>query len=150
MPNPSGGWLPSLMQIVRQRLIALEVSLNGKRVCIAGADDLAVADDQHLCCGKLGKKTVPLRPDETGGEIHYSVGGLTSRPDPEKDVYLRWKSIAPLQVGDVVQVKILETDKADRASSTQRAKRRPGEPTGSRQRRVRAAVSKRKSVARRA
>lgn len=130
-------------------MIAFEVSLNGKRVCIAGAEDLAVLTTNVSAVGKLGKKTVPLRPDETGGEIHYSVGGLTSRLDPEKDVHLRWKSVAALKVGDVVQVKILETDKADCASSRENAKRRTGEPSGFRQRRGRAAVSKRKSVARR-
>ncbi len=105
-------------------MIALEVSLNGKRVCIAGADDLAVLSAHVTACGKLGEKTVPARPDETTGEIHYSVGGLTARPDPENDVHVGWKSIAPLRVGDVIQVKILETDKVDRATSRTKAKRK--------------------------
>jgi hypothetical protein len=131
-------------------MIALEVTLNGKRVCVAGAEDLAVLTTSVSAVGKLGKKTIPARPDETGGEIHYSVGGLTARPDPERDVHLRWKSVAPLHVGDVIQVRILETDKADRARSRLKAKPRSGEPTGSRQCRVHAAVSKRKSKARRA
>ena len=55
-------------------MIALEVSLNGKRVCIAGAEDLAVLTTSVTAVGKLGRKTVPARPDETGGQIHYSVG----------------------------------------------------------------------------
>src|SRR6185369_17699 len=85
-------------------MIGLKVSLNGKQVCVAGADDLAVLNAIVTASGKLGNKTVPARPDDTTGEIFYSVGGLTARPDPTKDVHMRWKSIAPLQVGDVIQV----------------------------------------------
>ena len=105
-------------------MIALEVKRNGKRVCIAGADDLAVLSAHVTAVGKLGKKTIPARPDETTGEIHYSVGGLTSRPDPDKDVHLNWKSIAPLKVGDVIEVRILETEKVDRATSRTKAKKK--------------------------
>ena len=104
-------------------MIALEVSLNGKRVCIAGAEDLSVLSAHVTASGKLGKKTVPSRTDETTGEIFCAVGGHTSRPDRSKDVHLRWQSITPLKIGDVIQVKILETDKADRAKSRTKAKR---------------------------
>jgi hypothetical protein len=105
-------------------MIALEVRKNGKRVCIAGADDLAVLSAHVTACGKLGKKTVPARPDDTTGEIHYSVGGLTARPDPKKDVHMNWKSVAPLRVGDVIEVRILDTEKVDRATSRTKAKRK--------------------------
>jgi hypothetical protein len=105
-------------------MIALEVRKNGKRVCVAGADDLAVLTTCVSAVGKLGKKTVPARPDETTGEIHYHVGGLTSRPDPDKDVHLKWKSVAPLKIGDVIEIRILETKKVDRASSRTKAKRK--------------------------
>jgi hypothetical protein len=105
-------------------MIALEVKLNGKRVCIAGADDLAVLSAHVTACGKLGKNTVPARPDDTTGEIHYTVGGLTARPDPKKDVHFKWKSVAPLRIGDVIEVRILETEKIDRATSRTKAKRR--------------------------
>jgi len=104
-----------------RRMIALEVSLNGKRVCVAGADDLAVLSAHVTACGKLGRKTVPARPDETTGEIHYSVRGLTARPDAKKDVHLIWKSIASLRVGDIIQVRALETDKADPPKSKTKA-----------------------------
>lgn len=105
-------------------MIAFEVKLNGKRVCIAGADDLGVLTTDVTAVGKLGQKTVPARPDDTTGEIHYSIGGLTSRPDPDKDVHVRWKSVAPLKVGDVIEVRILETEKVDRAESRSKAKRK--------------------------
>jgi hypothetical protein len=76
--------------------------------------------------GKLGRKTVPARPGDARGEIFYSVGGLTARPDPGKDVHVRWKSVAPLKVGDVVQVKVLDVKKADRAKSRKKVVRKRG------------------------
>ena len=103
-------------------MIAFEVSLNGKRICTAGADDLGVLSTIVSACGKLGKNSVPYRPDETSGEVHFSVSGLTSRSNPKKDVHLRWKSIAPLAIGDVVLVKVVQTEKVDRAKSRTRAK----------------------------
>jgi hypothetical protein len=96
-------------------MIAFEVTLNGKRICIAGAEDLAVLTTVISAGGKLGKKTAPPRPGESSYDIYYSVGGLTGRPDPKKDVHLRWKSVVPLNVGDVVQVRILKTKKVNRA-----------------------------------
>jgi hypothetical protein len=89
-------------------MIALEVSLNGKRVCIAGADDCGVLTATVAAVGKLGKATVPARPGQAA-DIHYNVGGLTSRNDPKKDVHFRWKSAAPLSLGDTIQVKVVET-----------------------------------------
>ena len=105
-------------------MIAFEVRVNGKRICIAGAEDLAVLTAHVTASGKLGAKTMPARSDDTKGEVFYSVGGLTARPDPNNDVQVRWKSISPLRVGDVVQVKVLEVKKADRARSRTKAVRK--------------------------
>ena len=105
-------------------MIALEVTLNGKRICIAGAEDLSVLSTIISAGGKLGKKTVPPRPGDETFDIYYSVGGLTSRPDPTKDVHVRWKSVEPLKVGDVIQVRILETEKVDRPRSRKKAERK--------------------------
>lgn len=104
-------------------MIAFEVLLNGKRICVAGAEDLSVLSTTITAAGKLGTKTVPRRPDETF-DIHYHVGGLTSRPDPTKDVHVRWKSVEPLMVGDVLEVRVIETSKADRARSRKKAERK--------------------------
>jgi hypothetical protein len=105
-------------------MIAFEVSVNGKRVCTAGADDLGVLSAIISACGKLGKRTISARPDETSGDVHYSVGGLTSRRDSRKDVHVRWKSVAPLQIGDVVKVGVVETHKVDRPKIRTKAKRK--------------------------
>jgi hypothetical protein len=105
-------------------MIALEVTLNGRRICVAGAEDLSVLSTIVSAGGKLGKRTVPPRPGDETFDIYYSVGGLTSRLDPAKDVHVNWKSVAPLKVGDVIQVRILETRKVDRAKSRKNAERR--------------------------
>jgi hypothetical protein len=107
----------------RYTMIALEIRLNGKRVCIAGAEDLAVLTANVTASGRLGKKTVPARPGESR-DVFYHVGGLTARTDPKKDVHLRWKSIAPLKIGDVIQVKILETQNVDPPTSRTSARRK--------------------------
>lgn len=103
-------------------MIAFEVSLNGKRVCVAGADDLSVLCAVISAGGKLGRKTVSPRANEKTRYVEYSVGGLTSRPDPRKDVHLRWKSLSPLKVGDVLEVRVIETKKVDRAISRTKAR----------------------------
>jgi hypothetical protein len=106
-------------------MIAFEVKLNGKRICIAGAEDLCVLSANISASGKLGLKTVPARPDdESARDLFYSVGELTRRPDPKKDVHLRWKSVAPLRVGDILEVRVLQVGKADRPKSRIKAERR--------------------------
>jgi hypothetical protein len=106
-------------------MIAFEVTLNGKRVCVAGTDDLSVLSTIISASGKLGSKTVPPRATDTTRHIEYSIGGLTSRPDAKKDVHLTWKSLAPLKVGDLIEVKVVETTKVDRAVSRAKARKIP-------------------------
>jgi hypothetical protein len=103
-------------------MIAFKVKVNGKRICVAGAEDLMVLAAHVTAVGELGKKTVAARPDE-GYEIGYSVGGLTSRAKPKADVHLRWGPRAPLKIGDIVQVQVVETTKPDRPKSRTKASR---------------------------
>ncbi|SRR5260370_41819779 len=108
-------------------MIAFEVKLNGKRICIAGAEDLCVLSANIAAAGILGVKTVPAGRDHNSApDFFYSVGGLTRRPNPKKDVHVRWKSVAPLRVGDMLEVKVVVVRKADRPKSRERAERRPG------------------------
>src|SRR6478752_5568900 len=106
-------------------MIAFEVILNGKRICTAGAEDLYVLTADMTAAGKLGKKTVyEGLPDDTLPEVqlHYSVGGLTRRRNPEKDVHLTWKSVRRLRVGDSLEVRVVEVRKADQPKSQVSAK----------------------------
>ena len=145
----SGGCSRPVGFVFAKPMIALEVKLNGKRVCIAGAEDLCVLGASVSAVGKLGKKTVPARPDESA-DLFYSVGGLTSRLPPRANAHVNWQSVTPLKIGDTIEVRIIETNRADRARSRRKAKPQNGEPSGSRQRRVEAQVGKRRPVARRA
>jgi hypothetical protein len=112
-----------------KRMIALEVKFNGKPVCIAGAEDLCVLTANINAVGKLGARTVPAeRDNDSSPDLFYSVHGLTRRRDPEKDVHLRWTSITPLRLGDSVEVKVVEVEKADRPKSRQKAERRRAKP----------------------
>lgn len=103
-------------------MLAFEVKLNGKRICVAGMKDLAILNAGVTAAGPLGEKTVKVRPDEDR-EIFYSVSGLTGRRDPDTDVHVRWRSIEHIQVGDVLQIKVVETDQVDRPRSRKRRKR---------------------------
>lgn len=104
-------------------MIAFEVSLNGKRVCVAGMDDLAVLSTIIAAGGKLGPKTTFSRPGDASSRVYYSVGGLTGRKNPSKDVHVSWKSVTDLAVGDVLQVRVLETDIVDKPKRRKNAEK---------------------------
>jgi hypothetical protein len=135
--------------VVRNKMIAFHVSLNGKRICTAGAEDLAVLSAIVSAVGRLGANTIRARPREKV-DINYSVRGLTRRTNNESDEHLLWKPLGRLRVGDVLTVKVLKTKQVDRARSRHKAGRKRREPSGFRQRRAPAVVPKRKSADRRA
>lgn len=103
-------------------MIAFEVFRNGKRLCIAGASDLCVLSTHITASGKLGDDTVPFYPDEKTGRVSLSVGGLTQRKDPKKDVHMNWLNLEKLKPGDKVEVKVIETDKVDKPKTKSRRK----------------------------
>ena len=105
-------------------MIAYEVRINGRKICVAGAGDLSVLTAGVTAVGKLGPRTKPPRPDDVTNDIHLRVGGLTGRADASRDVHLDWTSFRELSVGDVVQIKVLDVAKADRPRSRSPAKRR--------------------------
>jgi len=104
-------------------MITMEVSLNGKRVCIAGAEDLSVLSAVVSAVGKLGKLTLPTHPVDRGPDLYYSVGGLSARKHPRADVHLNWTGIAPLSIGDVIVIRLRECRIADKAKKRTRARR---------------------------
>jgi hypothetical protein len=95
-------------------MIALSVSLNGKHICTAGAEDLAVLSTIITATGKLGKKTVPARPNDLHGLAGFSIGGLARTKNSKKNVHMSWATASRLKVGDTIQVTILETIKVDK------------------------------------
>jgi hypothetical protein len=97
-------------------MIALEVRLNGQRLCVAGADDLVVLTAALTITGGLGSRTVrrgrgagesqpeaPLKPT-----LH--VGGMTSRGETARDEHLRWCRDASVSIGDTVELRLVHVE----------------------------------------
>ena len=78
---------------------ALEVSVNGEKLCVAGiGDDGVLTTIVHWAA----------RQDEEG--FFLQVGGLISQTKE----HANWINQKPLRVGDNIRVKIIETDLADK------------------------------------
>jgi len=78
---------------------AFEISLNGEKLCLAG-----IGDDGVLTT------IVHLASRHSEGGFFLEVGGLISRTKE----HVNWTNLRALNVGDNVQVKIIETDAADK------------------------------------
>lgn len=97
-------------------MIALAVYLNGKKLTVAGAEDLSVLHAIVNAIGPLGKNTA--RKKRAGRiYLHLSVGGLTGRPKGMEDEHLRWVRLRRLRVGDRVSVRIIRTTRASKHQS---------------------------------
>jgi hypothetical protein len=94
-------------------MIALEVRLNGMRLCLAGADDLCVLNAILTVGGSLGSKTVRERrnPDsiDDGTPVPtLHIGGLTSRGGGQDNEHLRWANNATVSIGDTVEMRLMD------------------------------------------
>jgi hypothetical protein len=98
-------------------MIALRISLNGKHHCTAGANDLDCLAAILTAKGKLGPDTHPITPLERP-RFRLSVRGLTSRNNPEQDLYLQWAAPS-VGIGDRLTIEVVETRRADNAHSTE-------------------------------
>lgn len=101
-------------------MIALRVALNGKALCVAGADDLAVLNAIVNAVGNLGTKT--KRHKDEPLDVYLHVGGLTARAEGP-DAHVRWVEHHTLQTGDKVEVEILETSEVDFPNEVKPAER---------------------------
>jgi hypothetical protein len=90
-------------------MIALEVKINGQRVCVAGADDLHVLNASFGIGGKLGPNTKTARDSGIAPTPTLHVGGVTSSPDRDGD-HLRWARSAVVSIGDVVELRFIDVD----------------------------------------
>jgi hypothetical protein len=99
-------------------MIGLEVHLNGRRLCVAGADDLAVLSAGLTVAGPLGAKTARNRRSAENSRAdapipRLHVGGLTGRGDADSDVHLRWCRDAAVSIGDVVELRLVNIEAAE-------------------------------------
>ena len=84
-----------------KRMQAFQIHLNGKKLCVAGVGERGVLSGMVTCVAGSPSKSLSL-----------NIGGLIS-PKNENVSWIREKS---LQVGDKVQVKIVDVESVDEPS----------------------------------
>jgi hypothetical protein len=93
-------------------MIAMEVIKNGKKLCLAGAEDLGVLAASFSAGGRLGRDTWEFAGEVTPPQMRLHVGGIASRKG-QSDTHLDWIGQLEIKAGDVVTLKFVEVDKAD-------------------------------------
>ena len=99
-------------------MLAVEVRVNGKRLAIAGAEDLSVLSAIVSATGRLGRKTSEFRRIRRKPDIWLSAGGLTARYGGVPDEHLNWIRHHLLKVGDRVSIRVVNVARADKPSSS--------------------------------
>jgi hypothetical protein len=94
-------------------LLALEIFVNGKKVSVAGAEDLTVLNAIVNAVGKLGSKTSGVKAHGKGYDLWLTAGGLTGRTDGTPDEHLRWVRHKKLKIGDRVEIRVRKTSTAE-------------------------------------
>jgi hypothetical protein len=96
-------------------MIALEVQLNGKRLCLAGAEELGLIYASISAMGLLDlsnqSQLVAEMIEETGRKrpyFHLVVGGPTDRGYGIEDSHLSWCNGVNISVGDTLGIRIVE------------------------------------------
>ena len=97
-------------------MIAFEVNINGKRVCTAGIAGFGVVSAILSWARRRSENSRDGKKIEE--ELTFEVGGLDST-DPAVSEYLKWLA-TPLQVGDIVSIKVIEHDAAEAPSERRR------------------------------
>jgi hypothetical protein len=93
-------------------MIAMEVIKNGKKLCLAGAEDLGVLAASFSAGGRLGRNTWEFAGEVTQPQMRLHVGGIASRKG-QSDTHVDWIGQLEIKPGDVVTLKFVEVDKAD-------------------------------------
>jgi hypothetical protein len=86
---------------------AFKISLNGKKLCLAGVENRGIVSAIVDCVAQAG-----------GERLSLHVGGLAN------EEHLKWTRIKRLRVGDEIRVKIVEAASADCPTE-----RKPIDPT---------------------
>ena len=88
-------------------VLAIEVEVNGKRLVVAGARDLALLSAQIAAGVGAGNATVQVDTD-----VHLTVMALTS-PKSARVADLTWCKGLPLQLGDSITFRIVQVEQPD-------------------------------------
>lgn len=105
-------------------MIALEVSVNGRKIALAGAEDLVVMSAIISAVGKLGSKSRGTTHKPRAHQLFLDLGGLTGRTNDATDEHVRWtpRDQQRLAIGDEVRVRIVRTKSADEPKTRRAAK----------------------------
>ena len=98
-------------------MTCFEISVNGKKVCTAGVPDGVLSFHADWVGPYKGR---PKDPPE--GWAHWSVGGFTEQRGHEE--YVRWGSLRKLKAGDVLTVRVISSDTADKPTERERKKKK--------------------------
>jgi hypothetical protein len=93
-------------------MLAFQIFINGRKVSLAGAEDLVVLHSIISAVGKLGKKTSDPRHSK-GYRLSLYVGGLTGRNEGINAENLQWIMPKKLKVGDRVEIRVCKSTTAD-------------------------------------
>src|SRR2546425_525814 len=100
------GWLISTPKTA-DPVLAIEVEVNGKRLVVAGAKDLAVLSAQIAAGVGADSATIQIDTD-----VHLTVMALTS-PKSARMANLTWCNGLPLQLGDSITFRIVQVEHPD-------------------------------------
>lgn len=95
-------------------MLAYEVFLNGRRIALAGAEDLSVLSGIVSAVGKLGRNTVRSKRNEKSYDLWLTVGGLTERRRGLRNEHLDWTKRKKLKVGDELRISVRKVARADK------------------------------------
>jgi hypothetical protein len=89
-------------------VLAIEIEVNGKRLLVAGAKDLALLSAQVAAGVASENTTVGVDTD-----VHLTVMGLTSPKSSSRMANLTWINGLPLKLGDSISFRIVQVHEAD-------------------------------------
>jgi len=82
-------------------MIAYEIRLNGEVICVAGQEDISILHTNVVVSRDNAERDVD-------DYIRLTIGGLSQDMDNGYPEHIRWKG-CDLDMGDTVQIKIIET-----------------------------------------
>ena len=99
-------------------MIAVEVMLNDEKLTTAGTEDLCVLSAIVNAVGKLGSKSHGSHEHRSDLGLSLYVGGLTSRGEGVANDHLNWVEGRPIELGDTVTLRFIESSHGDQATVT--------------------------------
>ena len=99
-------------------MIAVEVMLNNEKLTTAATEDLCVLSAIVNAVGKLGSESHGTHERKSDFDLSLYVGGVTSRGEGVANDHLNWLERRPIELGDTVTLRFIESSHADQATVT--------------------------------